>query len=212
VAGIVEHKDASEAQRAIDEIYSGIMAVPARLLKPWLARLTNHNAQGEYYLTDIVAMAVAEGLPVVAHRIDDALQVAGVNSPCNWPSWSAPTSCARRALMEQGVRLMDPARFDLRDDARTGVRGQLRCGQDVEIDVGCIFTGAVELGEGVQVGAHCCIANARIAAGAVIHPFTHIDGEKPVPAWARVRSSARLPACAPAPCWGARCTSATSWR
>jgi bifunctional UDP-N-acetylglucosamine pyrophosphorylase/glucosamine-1-phosphate N-acetyltransferase len=81
VQGIVEHKDASEAQRAITEIYSGIMAVPARLLTPWLARLTNHNAQGEYYLTDVVAMAVADGVPVVAHRITDALQVAGVNSP-----------------------------------------------------------------------------------------------------------------------------------
>ncbi len=179
VAGIVEHKDASEAQRAIDEIYSGIMAVPARLLKPWLARLTNHNAQGEYYLTDIVAMAVADGLPVAAHRIDDALQVAGVNSPLQLAELERAHQLRQaRALMEQGVRLMDPARFDLRDDARTGVRGQLRCGQDVEIDVGCIFTGAVELGEGVQVGAHCCIANARIAAGAVIHPYTHIDGEK----------------------------------
>jgi len=179
VAGIVEHKDSSEAQRAIDEIYSGIMAVPARLLKPWLARLTNHNAQGEYYLTDIVAMAVAEGLPVAAHRIDDALQVAGVNSPLQLAELERAHQLRQaRALMEQGVRLMDPARFDLRDDARSGVRGQLRCGQDVEIDVGCIFTGAVELGEGVQVGAHCCIANARIAAGAVIHPYTHIDGEK----------------------------------
>jgi bifunctional UDP-N-acetylglucosamine pyrophosphorylase/glucosamine-1-phosphate N-acetyltransferase len=79
--------------------------------------------------------------------------------------------------MEAGVRLMDPARFDLRDDARRGVRGELLCGPDVEIDVGCIFTGRVEIGEGAQIGAHCCIAHARIAAGAVIHPFTHIDGE-----------------------------------
>ena len=179
VTGIVEHKDASEAQRAISEIYSGIMAVPARQLKPWLARLTNDNAQGEYYLTDIVAMAVADGLPVAAHRIDDALQVAGVNSPLQLAELERAHQLRQaRALMEQGVRLLDPARFDLRDDARTGVRGELRCGQDVEIDVGCIFTGAVELGEGVQVGAHCCIANARIAAGAVIHPYTHIDGEK----------------------------------
>ncbi|MCZ2405844.1 MAG: bifunctional UDP-N-acetylglucosamine diphosphorylase/glucosamine-1-phosphate N-acetyltransferase GlmU [Burkholderiales bacterium] len=179
VTGIVEHKDASEAQRAISEIYSGIMAVPARQLKPWLARLSNDNAQGEYYLTDIVAMAVADGLPVAAHRIDDALQVAGVNSPLQLAELERAHQLRQaRALMEQGVRLLDPARFDLRDDARTGVRGELRCGPDVEIDVGCIFTGAVELGEGVQVGAHCCIANARIAAGAVIHPYTHIDGEK----------------------------------
>ncbi|MDZ7866987.1 bifunctional UDP-N-acetylglucosamine diphosphorylase/glucosamine-1-phosphate N-acetyltransferase GlmU [Acidovorax sp.] len=179
VQGIVEHKDASEAQRAIAEVYSGIMAVPARLLAPWLARLTNDNAQGEYYLTDIVAMAVADGVPVVAHRITDALQVAGVNSPLQLAELErAHQQRQARALLEQGVRLADPARFDLRDDVRTGVRGELVCGQDVEIDANCLFTGRVELGEGVQIGANCCIANARIAAGAVIHPFTHIDGEK----------------------------------
>ena len=179
VQGIVEHKDASEAQRAIAEVYSGIMAVPSRLLAPWLARLTNDNAQGEYYLTDIVAMAVADGVPVVAHRITDALQVAGVNSPLQLAELErAHQQRQARALLEQGVRLADPARFDLRDDVRTGVRGELVCGQDVEIDANCLFTGRVELGEGVQIGANCCIANARIAAGAVIHPYTHIDGEK----------------------------------
>jgi bifunctional UDP-N-acetylglucosamine pyrophosphorylase/glucosamine-1-phosphate N-acetyltransferase len=178
VQAIVEHKDATEAQRAIAEVYSGIMAVPARLLKPWLARLTNDNAQGEYYLTDIVAMAVADGVPVAAHRITDALQVAGVNSPLQLAELErAQQQRTARSLMEQGVRLADPARFDLRDDARSGVRGELVCGPDVEIDVNCIFTGRVELGEGVRIGAHCCIANARIAAGAVIHPYTHIDGE-----------------------------------
>ena len=179
VRGIVEHKDATDAQRAITEVYSGIMAVPARLLKPWLARLTNNNAQGEYYLTDVVAMAVADGVPVVAHRITDALQVAGVNSPLQLAELERAHQLRQaRALMEQGVRLADPARFDLRDDTRTGVRGELVCGQDVEIDVNCVFTGRVELGEGVSIGANCCIANARISAGAVIHPYTHIDGEK----------------------------------
>ena len=179
VVGIVEHKDASVDQRTITEIYSGIMAVPARRLAPWLARLTNHNAQGEYYLTDIVAMAVQDGLGVVAHRISDALQVAGVNSPVQLAELERAHQAAQaHQLMEQGVRLADPARFDLRDDVRTGARAELTCGQDVEIDVGCIFTGRVALGEGVQVGAHCCIANATIEAGAVIHPYTHIDGEK----------------------------------
>ncbi|WP_298207558.1 bifunctional UDP-N-acetylglucosamine diphosphorylase/glucosamine-1-phosphate N-acetyltransferase GlmU [Acidovorax sp.] len=179
VQGIVEHKDATDVQRAITEVYSGIMAVPARLLRGWLARLTNNNAQGEYYLTDIVAMAVADGVPVAAHRISDALQVAGVNSPLQLAELErAHQLRAARGLMEQGVRLADPARFDVRDDARTGVRGELLCGQDVEIDVNCVFTGRVELGEGVSIGAHCCIANVRIAAGAVIHPYTHIDGEK----------------------------------
>ena len=179
VQGIVEHKDASTAQRAITEVYSGILAVPARLLAPWLARLTNHNAQGEYYLTDIVAMAVQDGVPVLAHRIDDALQVAGVNSPVQLAELERAHQLRQaHALMEQGVRLADPARFDVRDDTRSGVRGELVCAQDVEIDVGCVFTGRVELGDGVHIGAHCCIANATIGAGAVIHPYTHIDGEQ----------------------------------
>ena len=179
VQAIVEHKDASEAQRRIAEIYSGIMAVPARLLDGWLARLHNNNAQGEYYLTDIVAMAVADGVPVVAHCIDDALQVAGVNSPVQLAQLERAHQWRQaHTLMEQGVRLADPARFDLRDDARSGARASLVCGQDVEIDVGCIFSGAVTLGEGASIGAHCCIANATIGAGAVIHPYTHIDGEK----------------------------------
>ena len=171
VQAIVEHKDASEEQRRITEIYSGIMAVPTRLLRGWLARLDNQNAQGEYYLTDIVKFAVADGLPVLAHRIHDALQVAGINSPAQLAELErAHQRRVADALLEQGVRLADPARLD--------VRGVLTCGQDVEIDINCVFEGAVSLGDGVRVGAHCVIANARIAAGAVIHPFTHIDGEK----------------------------------
>ncbi len=171
VQAIVEHKDASEAQRQISEIYSGIMAVPTRLLRTWLSRLDNQNAQGEYYLTDIVKFAVADGLTVLAHQITDAAQVAGVNSPVQLAELERIYQ--RRsadALMEQGTRLADPARLD--------VRGQLVCGRDVEIDVNCIFEGHVSLGDGVRVGANCVIANARIAAGAVIHPFTHIDGEQ----------------------------------
>ncbi|ABM40882.1 glucosamine-1-phosphate N-acetyltransferase / UDP-N-acetylglucosamine pyrophosphorylase [Acidovorax sp. JS42] len=179
VQRIVEHKDANDAERAIDEVYSGIMAVPAQRLAGWLARLTNDNAQGEYYLTDIVSMAVADGVPVAAHCIGDALQVAGVNSPAQLADLERAHQRAQAAaLMEQGVRLADPARFDLRDDARSGARGEILCAQDVEIDVGCIFTGRVELGEGARIGAYCHISNATIAAGAVVHPFTHIDGEK----------------------------------
>ncbi|MEQ1658493.1 MAG: NTP transferase domain-containing protein, partial [Hylemonella sp.] len=151
VQAIVEHKDASEAQRAIQEIYSGIMAVPARLLKPWLAKLDNKNAQGEYYLTDVVKFAVAQGVPVVAHKIADALQVAGINSPVQLAELErAHQQRVARTLMEQGVRLADPARLD--------VRGELLCGQDVEIDINCIFAGQVELGEGVRIGAHCTIS------------------------------------------------------
>jgi bifunctional UDP-N-acetylglucosamine pyrophosphorylase / glucosamine-1-phosphate N-acetyltransferase len=171
VQAIVEHKDASDAQRQIQEVYSGIMAVPARLLKSWLGRIDNRNAQNEYYLTDVVKLAVAEGVSVVAHKISDALQVAGVNSPVQLAELERAHQ-HRQAVqfMEQGVRLKDPARFD--------VRGQLVCAQDVEIDVNCIFEGQVSLGEGVKIGANCIIANCTIAAGAVIHPFTHIDGEK----------------------------------
>ncbi len=171
VRAIVEQKDANAEQLAIDEIYSGIMAVPARLLKGWLARLDNRNAQQEYYLTDIVKFAVADGVGVRAHRITDAVQVAGVNSPLQLAELERAFQLRQAArLMEQGVRLADPARFDL--------RGDLRCGQDVAIDVNCVFEGSVWLGDDVRIGSHCVIANARIEAGAVIHPFTHIDGEK----------------------------------
>ena len=171
VRAIVEQKDASPEQRAIQEIYSGIMAVPTRWLRIWLGRLDNQNAQGEYYLTDVVKFAVADGQKVQAHRITDALQVAGVNSPVQLAELERAYQRRRaEALMEQGVRLADPARFD--------VRGELVCGRDVEIDVNAVFDGRVVLGDEVRIGAHCVIANADIAAGAVIHPFTHIDGEK----------------------------------
>ena len=171
VRAIVEHKDASETERAIHEIYSGIMAVPTRLLRGWLGRLDSQNVQNEYYLTDIVKFAVADGVAVVAHQITDAAQVAGVNSPVQLAELERVYQLRlATTLMEQGVRLADPARLD--------VRGLLTCGQDVEIDVNCVFDGRVSLGPGVRVGANCVIANAVIAAGAVIHPFTHIDGEK----------------------------------
>ncbi|MDO9198862.1 bifunctional UDP-N-acetylglucosamine diphosphorylase/glucosamine-1-phosphate N-acetyltransferase GlmU [Rhodoferax sp.] len=198
VQAIVEHKDATAGQRAISEVYSGIMAVPAARLKAWLARLDNQNAQGEYYLTDIVKFAVADGVPVVAHKISDALQVEGVNSPVQLAELERAFQ-ARTAvqLMEQGVRLADPARLD--------VRGDLQCGQDVSIDVNCVFEGQVTLGEGVRIGANCVIVNATIGAGTVIHPFTHIEGGKPgskdavevgagalVGPFARLRPGARL--------------------
>ena len=171
VQAIVEEKDATPEQRLIQEIYSGIMAVPTRMLRTWLARLDNHNAQQEYYLTDVVKFARADGQAVVAHRITDAAEVAGVNNPVQLAELErAHQTRLAHALMLSGVRLADPARLD--------VRGTLTCGPDVEIDVNCIFDGVVSLGEGVRVGAHCVIANVQIEAGAVIHPFTHIDGEK----------------------------------
>ena len=171
VLAIVEHKDADAQQRGIHEIYTGVMAVPTLALKRWLARLTNDNVQGEYYLTDIVKMAQADGADVAAVKTADRIQVDGVNSPVQLAQLERAYQLRHaQVLMEQGVRIADPARFD--------VRGELACGQDVEIDVNCVFEGTVALGEGVRIGANCVIANASIGAGAVIHPFTHIDGEK----------------------------------
>ncbi|MEJ5991499.1 bifunctional UDP-N-acetylglucosamine diphosphorylase/glucosamine-1-phosphate N-acetyltransferase GlmU [Ramlibacter sp. PS3R-8] len=170
VKAIVEHKDASPAQRALREVYTGFMAVPSAQLKKWLARLTNDNAQGEYYLTDIVKLAAADGVEVVAAPASEQVEVDGVNSPVQLADLERAFQRRQaNALMEQGVRLADPARFDL--------RGTLACGQDVEIDVNCVFAGQVSLGDNVRIGPNCVIANARIAAGAVIHAFTHIDGE-----------------------------------
>jgi len=194
VTAIREEKDANDAERRVTEVYSGIMAVPTAWLRGALDKLTNNNQQGEYYLTDVVAQAVADGLPVQTHCIQNAWEVAGVNSAAQLAALERIYQRNRAdALLDAGVRLADPARFD--------VRGELVCGQDVEIDVNCIFSGCVRLGDGVRVGAHCVIANADIAAGAVIHPFTHIDGEATgvqvgegalVGPFARLRPGARL--------------------
>jgi bifunctional UDP-N-acetylglucosamine pyrophosphorylase / glucosamine-1-phosphate N-acetyltransferase len=170
VRAIVEHKDASAGQRRIREVYTGVMAAPTALLKRWLSRLKNDNAQGEYYLTDVVAMAVADGVPVTASAAATEIEVLGINSPVQLAELERRHQRALAdALMESGVRLADPARLD--------VRGELTTGQDVEIDVNCVFEGQVQLGDNVRIGANCCIRNATIAANAVIHPFTHIDGE-----------------------------------
>ena len=171
VQAIVEHKDATEAQRQIREVYTGMMAAPTEALKRWVAALKNENAQREYYLTDIVAMAVAEGVPVVTASAVDETEVLGVNSPVQLADLERRLQRRQAdALMETGVRLADPARFDL--------RGTLACGADVDIDVNCVFEGTVTLGEGVRVGANCVVRNAVIGDGAQIHPFTHIDGDK----------------------------------
>ena len=166
VRGIVEHKDASDAQRAIREVYAGIMAAPTSALKRWLARLRNDNAQREYYLTDIVAMAVADGVPVVTSAAHDETEVLGVNSAAQLADLERRLQRRRAdALMDAGVRLADPARLD--------VRGVLECGSDVEIDIDCIFEGRVVLGDGVRIGAHCVIRNTTIGAGTEVLP--HCD-------------------------------------
>jgi len=190
VLGIVEHKDATPAQREIAEINTGVMAAPTALLTRWLAALTNDNAQGEYYLTDIVAMAVAQGVPVITTHARSEAEVMGINSPMQLAELERRLQRRQAdALMEAGMRLADPARFDL--------RGELLHGQDCEIDVGCIFEGQVVLGDDVRIGAHCVIRDAEIESGAVIHPFTHIEGAKIGPGaligpYARLRPGAEL--------------------
>ena len=168
IVRIVEEKDASETERAIREINSGIMAIPTRHLKNWLSALSNNNAQGEYYLTDIVSQAVRDGVEVVSASPSGEWEVAGVNSKVQLAELERRHQLnIANALLEKGVTLMDPARID--------VRGELICGRDVVIDVGCVFEGKVELADGVKVGPHCVLVNARVEAGAHIKPFTHIE-------------------------------------
>ena len=168
IVRIVEEKDASDTERAIREINSGILVVPTRHLKRWLTGLSNNNAQGEYYLTDIVAQAVADGVEVVSASPAGEWEVAGVNSKVQLAELERRHQLnIANALLEQGVTLMDPARID--------VRGELVCGRDVVIDVGCVFEGRVELADGVKVGPHCVLVDARIGAGATIKPFCHIE-------------------------------------
>ena len=181
---IVEHKDADPAQRAIREVNTGILVAPTAALKHWLAALSNDNAQGEYYLTDIVAMAVAQGMPVVGVQPAEVWETLGVNSKAQLAELErVHQRNLAQQLMEDGVLLADPARLD--------VRGVLRCGQDVAIDVNCVFEGEVQLGDGVRIGPNCVIRDARIDAGAEILAFTHIDGAT-VGADARIGPYARL--------------------
>jgi bifunctional UDP-N-acetylglucosamine pyrophosphorylase/glucosamine-1-phosphate N-acetyltransferase len=168
VARIVEHKDADDAERAIREVNTGILAVSTARLKNWIGRLKNDNAQGEYYLTDIVALAVADGVAVETHQPADEWEVLGVNSKAQLAELERTHQGEiARALLEAGVTLADPARLD--------VRGALACGRDVRIDVNCVFEGRVELGDGVEVGANCVLRNVTVAAGTRIDAFTLID-------------------------------------
>jgi len=190
IISIVEEKDATEKQRTIKEINSGIMVAPTRHLKKWLAALQNNNAQGEYYLTDIVAQAVTDGVPVVSAQPSGQWEVAGVNSKVQLAQLERIHQLnIAQALLERGVTLLDPARID--------VRGELVCGRDVTIDVGCVFEGKVELADGVTVGAHSVLVNAKIGAGVNIKPFCHIEEASVGPAsqigpYARLRPGTEL--------------------
>ncbi|MEY2824619.1 MAG: UDP-N-acetylglucosamine diphosphorylase/glucosamine-phosphate N-acetyltransferase [Pseudomonadota bacterium] len=171
IVRIVEQKDASDSERAIREVNTGILVAPTRALKSWLSKLSNNNAQQEYYLTDIIAMAVKEGTPVESAQPAQVWETLGVNSKVQLAELERIYQRAiANALLEQGVTLADPNRID--------VRGELHCGRDVSIDVGCVFEGEVVLGDGVVIGANCVIRDAKIHSGAMIKPFSHIDGTR----------------------------------
>ncbi|HET7775363.1 MAG TPA: bifunctional UDP-N-acetylglucosamine diphosphorylase/glucosamine-1-phosphate N-acetyltransferase GlmU [Azospira sp.] len=169
VQRIVEEKDGTPEERQVQETNTGIMALPTARLQDWLFRLSNDNAQGEYYLTDIVALAVADGVPVHTAQPGDEWEVAGVNSKVQLAELERVYQRQlAQALLEQGVRLADPARID--------IRGNLGCGRDVAIDVGCVFEGQVVLEEAVDVGPYCVMKNVTVKAGARIAAFSHLEG------------------------------------
>lgn len=169
VRAIVEHKDADPAQRAIRIINTGIIAADAHALRDWLSRLRTDNAQGEYYLTDVFAMAAEAGQEAAVVRVGDAVETEGANDA--WQLAALERAWQRRAAQElalQGVRFADPARFDL--------RGRVQAGRDVEIDVDVVLEGEVELGDGVRIGPFCRLRNVRIGAGTVVQAHCDIEG------------------------------------
>jgi bifunctional UDP-N-acetylglucosamine pyrophosphorylase/glucosamine-1-phosphate N-acetyltransferase len=171
VQEIVEEKDATLAQKAIKEINTGIMVLPTNSLKKWLKALRSSNAQGEYYLTDVIAMAVKDGVPIRTTQADYEYETVGVNSRDQLAALERVHQLnIANQLMDAGVSLADPARID--------VRGTLECGTDVFIDVGCVFEGAVSLASGTKVGPYCVIRNSVIGKAVAIQAYTHIDGAK----------------------------------
>ena len=190
VQGIIEEADASPEQRAVREVNTGIMALPTSRVSGWLGRLTNDNAQREYYLTDVVKLALSDGVRVTAVKTAQASQTLGVNNRSHLAQLERiyQREYAER-LLGQGVALADPARID--------VRGSLTCGRDVEIDVNCVFEGAVTLADQVEVGPHCVLKNVSIGAGTHIEAFTHMEGASVgercrIGPFARLRPGARL--------------------
>ncbi len=190
VTSIVEQKDADAEERSIDEVNTGLMAVPADRLRDWLSRLDNANAQGEFYLTDIVALAVADRVPVAAVQAGDPEEVMGVNDKVQLAEAEAAVRRRRvDELMEQGATVADPARVD--------VRGKVTCGQDVFLDVGVVLEGDVRLGDRARVGPYCVVRDSHIGEGAVIHPHSLVEGAEvgtgcSVGPFARLRPGAQL--------------------
>ncbi|MDA8110020.1 MAG: bifunctional UDP-N-acetylglucosamine diphosphorylase/glucosamine-1-phosphate N-acetyltransferase GlmU [Betaproteobacteria bacterium] len=184
VARIVEQKDASSEELALREVNVGFLCAPAKRLSGWLAGVGNRNAQREYYLTDVVALAAAEGVEVAAVKAADWPEVAGVNSKRELAALERMLQ--RRAaerLLEAGVTLADPERID--------VRGSLECGRDVAIDVNCVFEGSVRLGERVRIGPHCVLRNVSVAADSEVHAFSLLEDAQ-VGARCRIGPYARL--------------------
>ena len=168
VTRIVEEKDATPDERRVTEVNTGILAAPVERLRHWLANLKNDNAQGEYYLTDIIAMAVAEGIQVITTQPDAFEETLGVNNKTQLAELERiHQRNIARGLTDAGVTVIDPARLD--------VRGQLICGRDVEIDINCVFEGRVELGDGVRIGPNCVIKNATLGAGTKVAAFSQIE-------------------------------------
>jgi len=190
VREIVEEKDATPAQKAIKEINTGIMVLPTNALKRWLKALRSSNAQGEYYLTDVIAMAVKDGVPIRTTQADYEFETIGVNSRDQLASLERTHQLnIANQLMDAGVSLADPARID--------VRGTLECGTDVFIDVGCVFEGCVTLAVGTKIGPYCVIRNSVIGKNVSINAFSHLDGAKVgnhsvVGPYARLRPGADL--------------------
>lgn len=190
VLTIVEEKDATTTQRQIREINTGMLVAPTLKLKQWLSQLSNHNAQGEYYLTDIVEFAAKDGVTINTVAPKASYETQGVNSREQQAQlermWQR--ELASRQL-KGGVAIADPNRFDQ--------RGELVCGQDVYIDIGCVFEGMVVLGDGVKIGAHCILKDVTVGAGTEIHPFSHlqqadIGKDAQIGPYARVRPGTRL--------------------
>ena len=165
---IVEQKDATAAERAIREVNTGIMVLPTARLAGWLGRLSNDNSQREYYLTDVIALAVADGVSVRAAQPQTVAETTGVNSKGQLAELERlHQRSIAAALMDDGVSIADPARID--------VRGRLQCGRDVAIDVNCVFEGDVVLGDRVSIASHCVLRNVRVDAGTRIEPFCHLE-------------------------------------
>jgi bifunctional UDP-N-acetylglucosamine pyrophosphorylase / glucosamine-1-phosphate N-acetyltransferase len=184
VARVVEQKDASQAELAIREVNAGFMAMSARRLAAWIGRLDNRNAQKEYYLTDLIGMAAAERVAVSAVKVDDAWEVAGVNS-------KEELAALERVAQQRGARRLMAAGVTLADPARLDVRGTLDCGRDVAIDVNCVFEGRVTLADGVRIGPNCLLRDVSVGAASEVLAFSHLE-QAEIGARCRVGPFARL--------------------